>query len=222
MYDVYQPLILVNDTALYNTGVIESVPAFAYNWTTPDNQTWTLNLFQNVTFSNGDQFNGYQAWFQLYSMYYLFGNSSAFLWGYPVWNMANVTFGPATISAINQSGLIHPSHTLSIMENQSWPIYVTGPYQIVFRMQAPFSYFPALLQPLGMDDMQWVNRAWWNGNCYFAESISVYEFSARNWSLYGNGCRGELLRFVHSKSHVLGRQAQCGSNCSRSASIPVM
>ena len=57
MYEVYQPLILVNDTALYNTGVIESVPALAYNWTTPDNQTWTLNLLQNVTFSNGDPFN---------------------------------------------------------------------------------------------------------------------------------------------------------------------
>ena len=159
MYDVYQPLILVNDTALYNTGVIESVPALASSWTTPDNQTWTLNLLQNVTFSNGDPFNAYQAWFQCYSVYYLFGNSSSFLWGYPVWNMANVTFGPATISEINQSGLINPSQqALSIMENQSWPIYVTSPYQIVFRMSAPFSYFPALLQPLGMDDMQWVNE----------------------------------------------------------------
>ncbi|HXQ92603.1 MAG TPA: ABC transporter substrate-binding protein [Nitrososphaerales archaeon] len=81
MYDVYQPLILVNDTALYDSGNIQSVPALAYNWTTPDSKTWTLNLLQNVTFSNGDQFNAYQAWFQIYSIYYLFGNSSAFLWG---------------------------------------------------------------------------------------------------------------------------------------------
>ena len=216
MYDVYQPLILVNDTALYNTGVIESVPALAYNWTTPDNQTWTLNLLQNVTFSNGDQFNAYQAWFQLYSVYYLFGNSSSFLWGYPVWNMANVTFGPATISAINQSGLIHPSQqALSIMENQSWPIYVTGPYQIVFRMQAPFSYFPALLQPLGMDDMQWVNE---HGGTGTATSPNPY--------LYTNSAPGTgpyMVTGVVVNSYVSftqnptywGDRAQCGSNCSR-------
>ncbi len=123
MYDVYQPLILVNDTALYDSGSIESVPALAYNWTTPDNQTWTLNLLQNVTFSNGDPFNVYQVWFQAYSIYYLFGNSSSFLWGYPVWDMNNVTFGPATISEINESGLIHPSQSaLNIMDNSSWPI----------------------------------------------------------------------------------------------------
>jgi len=157
MYDVYQPLILVNDTALYDSGNIQSVPALAYNWTTPDSKTWTLNLLQNVTFSNGDQFNAYQAWFQIYSIYYLFGNSSAFLWGYPVMNMSPVVFGPATISMISQGGLLNPSTAaLKIMENSSWPVYVTGQYQIVFRMQAPFTYFPALLQPLGMDDMQWV------------------------------------------------------------------
>ena len=31
------------------------------------------------------------------------------------------------------------------MENSSWPIYVTGPYTIVFQLQAPFSYFPGTL-----------------------------------------------------------------------------
>jgi peptide/nickel transport system substrate-binding protein len=172
MYDVYQPLILPNDTALYDSGVIESVPALAYNWTTPDNQTWTLNLLQNVTFSNGDAFNAYQVWFQVYSIYYLFGNSSSFLWGYPVWNMQNVTFGQVTINAINQSGLIHPNQqALAIMENSSWPIYVTGPYTIVFRMANPFSYFPALLQPMGIDDMQWVNE---HGGTGTATSPNTY------------------------------------------------
>ena len=76
-------------------------------------------------------------------MYYLFGNSSSFLWGYPVWNMKNVTFGPATISAINQSGLIHPSQqALNIMENQSWPIYVTGPVSDSFPNVSAVFLFP--------------------------------------------------------------------------------
>ncbi len=47
---------------------------------------------------------------------------------------------------MNQSGVVAPnSAMLNIMENKSWPIYVNGPYQIVFQSQAPFIYFPEIL-----------------------------------------------------------------------------
>jgi ABC-type transport system substrate-binding protein len=43
---------------------------------------------------------------------------------------------------INQTGLINPGQqALTVMMNSSWPIYVTGPYQIVFHLQAPFLWF---------------------------------------------------------------------------------
>ena len=63
-----------------------------------------------------------------------------------LFDMSNVTFGPATIASINQSGLLSPSQAaLKIMDNSSWPVYATGPYTIVFHLRAPFSYFPGTL-----------------------------------------------------------------------------
>lgn len=159
-FSVYQPLISVNLTAEYQTDTIQYLPILASNWTVSANQmTYTINLRSNVNFSNGDPFNAYQEWMELYGFYYLSDNSSAWWQSYGIFNMSNVDFGPATIALINQSGLINPSsQALAIMENTSWPIYVTGPYQIVFQLQAPFLYFPGtLVSYVGMTfDTQYV------------------------------------------------------------------
>ncbi len=106
-----------------------------------------MNLRQGVTFSNGDPFNAYQVWLEMYGFYYLTDNASAWLESYALFNMSNVSFGPATIALINQSGgVVNPTQAgLSVMENASWPIYVAGPYQIVFQLQSPFLYFPGTL-----------------------------------------------------------------------------
>ncbi len=76
-----------------------------------------------------------------YGYYYLSANASS--WDQvPIYNMSNVSFGPATIALINESGLINPSQqALDIMMNSSWPVYVTGPYQIVFHLANPFAGF---------------------------------------------------------------------------------
>ncbi len=159
-FSVYQPLISVNITAEYQTNTIQYLPILASNWTVSANaETYTINLRPNVKFSNGDPFNAYQEWMELYGFYYLSANSSAWWQSYPIFNMRNVDFGPATIALINQSGLINPSSAaLSVMTNSSWPIYVTGPDQIVFHLQAPFLYFlGAMVSYVGMSfDTQYV------------------------------------------------------------------
>ena len=33
---------------------------------------------------------------------------------------------------------------MSIMTNSSWPIYVSGPYTLIFNLKAPFLYFPLI------------------------------------------------------------------------------
>lgn len=139
-FSVYQPLVSVNMSAEYNLGTIQYLPGLAQNWTiSTDGTVYTFNLRQDVHFSNGDPFNAYQMWMEEYGFYYLSANSSGWLESYPIFNMSTSNFGPATIALINQSGLIQPSsQALSIMENQTWPIYVTGPYQIVFHLDAPF------------------------------------------------------------------------------------
>ena len=146
-YTVYQPLVTLNASLLYQTGDIQMVPVLATNWTvSSDGMTYIFNLRQNVTFSNGDAFNSYQVWGQMYGFYYLSGNSSSFLNAYNVFDMSNVTFGPATLALMAQSGLINPSSTLlNIMSNSNWPIYVIGPNQIAFHMKTAFHWLPQIL-----------------------------------------------------------------------------
>jgi peptide/nickel transport system substrate-binding protein len=157
--DVYQSLVMINDSLVWSNGQVQIVPCLADNWTVTNNgQTYTMNLRQGVTFSNGDPFNAYEVWANLYTLYYMSGNSSGFELGYDVFanHMASADFGPATLSLITTSGLANPSaQLLGIMKNSSWPIYVTGPYQIVFQLQHPFQWFLALLAPSQLWDMQW-------------------------------------------------------------------
>jgi ABC-type transport system substrate-binding protein len=159
-YTVYQPLVFVNETAQYQVGNIQFLPGLASNWTvSPDGTTYTFHLRQDVKFSNGDPFNSYQVWMEMYGFYYLSGNSSTWLESYNLFNMSSVNFGPATINLINQSGLINPSTSaLSIMQNSNWPIYVTDAHTIVFHLQSPFVYFPGTLIVFEglMFDTQWV------------------------------------------------------------------
>lgn len=146
-YTVYQSLVTLDGNALYSTGDVKVLPMLATDWTSSsDGTTYTFNLRQGVTFSNGDPFNAYQVWGQMYGLYYLTSNSSSFLNTYPVFDMTKASFGPATLALMAQSGLINPTPELmKIMTDNTQPIYVTGQYQIVFHLKAPFIYFPRVL-----------------------------------------------------------------------------
>ena len=125
-------------------------PGFATNWTVSANGTiYSFNLRNNVTFSNGDPFNAYQVWTVYYGFYYLSDNSSAWYNGYPLFNMTSVNFGPASISLLQQSGLINPtSQALAMMTNSSWPIYVVNATTINFHLMNSFSWFLGTFQGL--------------------------------------------------------------------------
>jgi ABC-type transport system substrate-binding protein len=143
-FTVYQPLVSIDGNAMWTNGSIIPEPALAANWTEAANgTTWTFNLQQGVKFSNGDPFNSYQVWGGFYGEYYLTGNASGWAGpGYTIFNMNTADFGPATIALMTQSGLANPNAQLmSIMSNESWPIYVNGPYQLIFNLRAPFQYF---------------------------------------------------------------------------------
>ena len=144
-YSVYQPLAAV-DPVKWQQGIYTFVPALA-NWTiSPDGTMYTLTLRQNIKFSNGDPLNSYQVWMQMYAFYYLSGNSTTWWQSMDIFDMSQVNFGPATISLISQSGLINPSaEALAIMSNQSWPIFVNGPSQIVYHLKSAYQWFPGTL-----------------------------------------------------------------------------
>lgn len=143
-YTVYQPLITLNASSLYNKGSLQYLPDLAQNFTqSSDGRTYTFNLRSGVTFSNGDPLNAYQVWGQMYGLYYLSGNNSAgWFESYNVFDYSAVKFGPSSLALLNQSGLVNPNQAaLSMMMNQNWPIYVTSPSQVVFHLKAPFNYF---------------------------------------------------------------------------------
>ncbi len=149
-FSVYQAFVDVNVSAEYNQGVIQYLPSLVANWTESSNgETWTFQLRQGVNFSNGDPFNSYEFWADMYGLYYIFGNSSSWL-GRPIINMNNVTFGPASLALLNQSGLNNPTAAaIAMMSNSSWPIYVTGPYTIMFQLSSPYAWFPGLFVGTG-------------------------------------------------------------------------
>jgi len=150
-FATYQTLVAANLTAEYKVGTIQFLPGLATGWTvSPDGLTWTFSLRQNVTFSNGDPLNAYQVWGMMYGQYYLSGNSTGWFQSYPIFNMTAADFGPATIALMTKSGVINPSQDLlNIMMDESWPIYIAEQYTIVFKLMAPFVWFPGTLVGYG-------------------------------------------------------------------------
>jgi peptide/nickel transport system substrate-binding protein len=145
-YTVYQSLVTLNGTELYHNGTISLEPMLAKSWNeSASGDTWTFFLQKGVDFSNGDPFNAYQVWGEMYGEYYLSGNTSGWAVGYNVFNMNDANFGPSTISLMTSSGLINPSAALmKVMTNSSWPIYVVNQYEIGFNLKAAFPYFPQM------------------------------------------------------------------------------
>jgi len=143
----YQPLITTNITEQYQQNIINWIPDLATSWTTSQNATvYIYNLRQNVDFSNGDPFNSYQVWTEFMGFYYLSGNSSNFLGGLNLFDFSHVNFGPATLAQLTSASLANPSSiALAIMQNESWPIYTSGPYQIIFHLRTPFLFFNGLI-----------------------------------------------------------------------------
>ena len=176
-FAVYQPLIQTNLTAEYKEGTIQFLPALATSWTlSADGKTYTLSLRQNVTFSNGDPFNAYQVWAEMYAQYYLSGNSTGWFMSYPIFDMSTAQFGPATIDLMTKSGLINPSQDLlNIMTDKSWPIYVTDAYTIVFQLVAPFQWFPGTL--VGYGGLTWDAQYVLNNGGFGAPSAPNTKFN---------------------------------------------
>jgi ABC-type transport system substrate-binding protein len=149
-WDEYQPLVSVNVSAEYAGLGYQLEPGLALNWTTSaDGQTVTFNLRHGVDFSNGDPFNSYEVWMNMYNVYYslsAFEHIFPFL-RYPgIFNYSAIEPMKTVIPIINASGLASPNAAaLAIMGNSSWPIYTNGPYQIVYHMDTAFTYLPDLL-----------------------------------------------------------------------------
>ena len=138
---VYQTLLTDNGNILYQNGSAIAVPDLASSWTAAANGTnYVFNLRQ-VSFSNGDPFNCYQVWAQLYNVWWASGNASNFFNGYAVFNFSKVNFGVSIIDMMNGTGIINPSgQLLTLMQNNAWPFSCPDPHTLVVNLKAPFAF----------------------------------------------------------------------------------
>jgi len=208
-YSTYQVLINVNASAEYKYGTYQYVPGLAMNWTvSADGTTYTFNLHHGVTYSNGDPFNAYEVWMNDYGYFYSSGNSSTWAFGNPIFNMSGVVIGNATFAAIQSSGgLSAPTgQVLAMMQNTSWPIYVTNAYQIVYHMDTSYPYMLGLFigsPGLILDNQYILNHGGYGvsgavpGNSYFdlnpPPGTGPYQFA--------NASEGAYVEYVKNPTY---------------------
>ena len=157
-HTVYQTLVVPDLNAEFGQGKLVWAPDLATDWNvSADSTTYTYNLRQNVAFSSGNPFNAYQVWTEMYIWYYFGGNATSFLGGLDLFDVSHVNFGPASFDLL-KGQLANPTGAaLAMMTDSSWPIYTTGPYQIVFHTKKPFLYLNGIMAGFEglLFDCQW-------------------------------------------------------------------
>lgn len=126
---VYQGLVSPNETS-----VTTYVGQLASDWSvSSDGMTYTFNLRQGATFSNGDPFNAYVMWFSFYRTIVM--NQA------PAWILAqNVAAGDGvmfnvTDLMLNSINYASPSaNDLAYMSNPNQSVQVASPYQLIIHL----------------------------------------------------------------------------------------
>jgi len=131
--------------------VYQGLMVFAPNSTNPvpfiaesynvsaDGLTYNFQIRNGVTFSNGDPVNAYVFWYSIYRAAVMAQSPS-----YLITVALNTT--SVTASMLNEYNSTTPSASLlSIMQNSTNAITVTGPNSLQFHLMAPFSAFLATL-----------------------------------------------------------------------------
>jgi ABC-type transport system substrate-binding protein len=135
--EVYQGLVIF----VPNSTNIEPYLADSYN-VSANGLTYNFQLRNNVTFSNGDPLNAYDFWYSIYRSA-LMAQSSSYLI-----TVALNTTG-VTANMLNEfNSTTPPASLLSVMQNSTNAVTVTGQYSLQFHLMAPFAAFlSTLTQP---------------------------------------------------------------------------
>ncbi len=136
---VYQGLLSFKP----NSSEIVSLLAQSYT-VSPDGLTYSFQLRQGITFSNGDPFNSYVLWYSIYRSA-IMGQSPSYLV-----TVALDTTGVTSdmLNQFNTTTNVPPSNLLEAMQNPKLAVTVTGPYQLEFHLPTPFAAFlTTLTQP---------------------------------------------------------------------------
>lgn len=128
------PLIFFNKSS-YS----QFIPVLATSWNESANGlSYTFKLRQGVYYSNGDPFNAYVVWWNIYRDMYI--NQPADFIFYTYFNTSGVSV--ADVNSFNTATNTPTNSTLlSIMENPHNSVTVLGPYEVQFHLSNPFVAF---------------------------------------------------------------------------------
>ncbi len=119
------------------------MPILAQSWNESANGlNYTFVLRSNVYYSNGDPFNAYVVWYNIYRDMYM--NLDAFIF-YAFFNLTGVSIGD--VNSLDNSQNMPNATLLSIMENSSNSITVLSPNVIQFHLNTPFAPFIQNIEP---------------------------------------------------------------------------
>jgi ABC-type transport system substrate-binding protein len=126
------------------------LPVLATSWNvSSDDLTYTFNLRNNVYFSNGDPWNAYVVWWNLYRNLYVNQPTDGNLFEQTL-NTTGVSVGD--VNALNSPSNDPGSNStlLSIMQNLHNSVTVLSPTEVQVHLTAPFQGFMQFL-PVGLD-----------------------------------------------------------------------
>ncbi len=134
--NAYLPLLFFNQTGGYSA----FVPVLAKSWTeSPNGTTFIFNFRSDVYYSNGDPFNAYVAWYNIYRNLYLNAAIDSPL--YLVFNTSGVTIGDVNSLDNPQNSPGSNTTLLNIMQNASNAVTVLNSTSVAFHLTNPFVSF---------------------------------------------------------------------------------
>ena len=134
--NAFLPLLFFNQTGGYSA----FVPVLAKSWTeTPNGTTYIFNFRSDVYYNNGDPFNAYVAWYNIYRNLYL--NQAIDSPLYLVFNVSGVTLGDVNSLDNPQNSPGSNTTLLNIMQNASNAVTVLNSTSVAFHLTNPFVSF---------------------------------------------------------------------------------
>jgi peptide/nickel transport system substrate-binding protein len=120
----------------------QMVPVLAKSWTvSPDGKTYTFYLRDDVFFNNGDAFNAYVVWWNIYRLYVM--NTNTFTYNIPGLNGSGVTSGE--VNSLDNSQNMPNSTLMQIMANPHDSITVVNATEVQIHLGFEFAPFLSTL-----------------------------------------------------------------------------
>lgn len=126
-----------------NASCTNLVPVVASSWTSSaDGLTYTFLLRNGVTYSNGDPFNAYVVWYNIYRDLYI-NQAADFIFFY-YFNTTGVTID--NVNALNNPQNTPDSNLLQVMQNPHNSVTVLNASAVQFHLTNPFVPFMTTIE----------------------------------------------------------------------------